>query len=141
MQFLHLFNKSSSAYDGFAKIQGYEDIKDIVRHVLDSNENYNLPFVGPPSSSRILFLQGILEVKSGVYFDGSNTTSRILDVLQERRPKIICIDELDKMVGRVRMMRTLLDFENAILDLFEKNRITIQDAKFVLWTMLSTKMN
>ena len=32
---------------------------------------------------------------------------------------------------------TLLDFENAILDLFEKNRITIQDAKTVLWTLLT----
>ena len=27
----------------------------------------------------------------------SNTTNRILDVLEEKRPKIICIDELDKM--------------------------------------------
>ena len=34
-------------------------------------------------------------------------------------------------------MSTLLDFENAILDLFEKNRITIQDAKTVLWTLLT----
>jgi hypothetical protein len=33
--------------------------------------------------------------------------------------------------------RTLLDFENAILDLFEKNRMTIQDAKIVLWTLLT----
>ena len=35
------------------------------------------------------------------------------------------------------MTTTLLDFENAILDLFEKNRITIQDAKTVLWTLLT----
>jgi hypothetical protein len=35
------------------------------------------------------------------------------------------------------MLRTLLDFENDILDLFEKNRITIQDAKIVLWTLLT----
>ena len=34
-------------------------------------------------------------------------------------------------------MRTLLDFENAVLDLFEKNRINIQDAKIVLWTLLT----
>ena len=34
-------------------------------------------------------------------------------------------------------MLTLLDFENDILDLFEKNRITIQDAKTVLWTLLT----
>jgi len=33
--------------------------------------------------------------------------------------------------------RTLLDFENDILDLFEKNRITIQGAKIVLWTLLT----
>ena len=33
--------------------------------------------------------------------------------------------------------RTLLDFENAILDLFENNRITVQDAKIVLWTLLT----
>jgi hypothetical protein len=30
-----------------------------------------------------------------------------------------------------------LYFENAVLDLFEKNRITIQDAKIVLWTLLT----
>ena len=34
-------------------------------------------------------------------------------------------------------IRTLLDFESVILDLFEKNRITIQDAKTVLWTLLT----
>jgi hypothetical protein len=33
--------------------------------------------------------------------------------------------------------RTLLDFESDILDLFENNRITIQDAKTVLWTLLT----
>src|SRR5215831_11839096 len=116
MKFLHLFNKSSSAYHGFAKIQGYEDIKDIVRCVLDSDENYNLLFVGQPSSSKTLFLQGILEIKSGVYFDGSNTTSRLLDVLQERRPKIICIDELDKMSRQ---------FQNQLLNFMESGRIKV----------------
>jgi hypothetical protein len=34
-------------------------------------------------------------------------------------------------------VKTLLDFENVILDLFKKNRITIQDAKVVLWTLLT----
>ncbi|MGC2573085.1 MAG: hypothetical protein WA364_16360 [Candidatus Nitrosopolaris sp.] len=34
-------------------------------------------------------------------------------------------------------MLTLLDFDNSILDLFESNRITIQDAKIVLWSLLT----
>ena len=45
-------------------------------------------------------------------------------------------DHVEVWNGRV-MMRTLLDFENDILDLFEKNRITIQDAKIILWTLLT----
>jgi hypothetical protein len=65
----------------------------IVRRALDAEENYNLLFIGPPASAKTLFLLGILDIrKNGVYFDGSNTTNRILDVLEEERPKIICID-------------------------------------------------
>jgi DNA polymerase III delta prime subunit len=93
MKFLHLFHKEVE----FGNIEGYDDIKDIVRRVLDAEENYNLIFIGPPASSRTLFLLGILESTKGVYFDGSNTTNRILDVLEQKRPKIICIDEVDKM--------------------------------------------
>src|ERR1700739_172556 len=118
MKFLHL---SSSAYDGLAKIQGYEDIKDIVRHALDSDENYTLLFVGTPTTSKTLVLQGILETrKDGVYFDGSNTTNRILDVLEEERPKIICIDELDKMP------RT---FQNQLLNFMESGRIKVDQMR------------
>ena len=74
MKFLQLFNKPT----GIAKIQGYEDIKDLVMRALDSDENYNILFVGTPASSKTLFLQGILEMKGGVYFDGSNTTSSLV---------------------------------------------------------------
>jgi hypothetical protein len=35
------------------------------------------------------------------------------------------------------MTARTLYFENAILDLFEKNRINIQDATIVLWTILT----
>lgn len=34
-------------------------------------------------------------------------------------------------------MRTLLDFENAVSDLFENKRITIEGAKTVLWQILT----
>jgi hypothetical protein len=36
-----------------------------------------------------------------------------------------------------RNMLTPLDFENAVLDLFENNRITIEGAKTALWTLLA----
>lgn len=34
-------------------------------------------------------------------------------------------------------MRTLLDVENAILDIFEKNKITFDGAKTALWQLLA----
>ena len=120
LKFLHLF-KSSTTAARFAKVQGYEDIKDIVRRALDSDENYNLLFIGPPASSKTLFLQSILEIrKDGIYFDGSNTTSRILDVLEKERPEIICIDELDKMSK---------PFQNQLLNFMESDRIDVEQQR------------
>jgi Holliday junction DNA helicase RuvB len=113
---LDLFRKDNE----FSNILGYDDIKDIVRRALVAEDNYNLLFIGPPASAKTLFLLGILELKHGVYFDGSNTTNRILDVLEEERPKIICIDELDKM------HRT---FQNQLLNFIESGRIKVDQMR------------
>ena len=113
---LHLFHKEVA----FGNIEGYDDIKYLVRRVLGSDENYNLLFCGPPSSAKTLFLLGILECRKGVYFDGSNTTSRILNVLEEERPKVICIDELDKMSSQ---------FQNRLLNFLESGRIKVDQIK------------
>jgi replication-associated recombination protein RarA len=113
---LDLFRKEIE----FNNIQGYDDIKDIVRRALDAEDNYNLLFIGPPASSKTLFLLGILESKKGVYFDGSNTTNRILDVLEEKRLKIICIDELDKMSHQ---------FQNQLLNFLDSGRIKVDQQR------------
>jgi hypothetical protein len=119
MSFLNRFSNNKPT--GFDKIEGYEDIKDIVIRALDSEDSYNLLFTGPPASSKTLFLLGILDMrKDGVYFDGSNTTSRILDVLEEKRPKVICIDELDKMPGT---------FQNQLLNFLASGRVKVDQQK------------
>src|ERR1700758_5870527 len=113
---LDLFRKEI----GFENIHGYDDIKDIVKRALDAEDNYNLLFIGPPASAKTLFLLGIIEYKKGVYFDGSNTTNRILDVLEQKRPKIICIDEVDKMSRQ---------FQNRLLNFMESGRVKIDQQK------------
>jgi hypothetical protein len=76
---------SKSADKSFENIEGYHDVKNIVIRALESEDNYNLLLCGPPASSKTLFLMGILDMKNGVYFDGSNTTNKILDVLEQER--------------------------------------------------------
>ena len=51
----------------FKNIEGYDDLKDIVRRALDAEDNYNLLLVGPPASAKTLFLLGILESKKLYY--------------------------------------------------------------------------
>src|SRR5215813_10126650 len=104
----------------FENIQGYDDLKDIVRRALDAEDNYNLLFTGPPASAKTLFLLGILESRKGVYFDGSNTTNRILYVLEEERPTVICIDELDKMSRQ---------FQNQLLNFLECGQIKVDQQR------------
>jgi MoxR-like ATPase len=58
--------------------------------------------------------------KNGLYFDGSNTTSRILDVLEEERPRIICIDELDRMSRQ---------FQNQLLNFMESGRVKVDQQR------------
>jgi MoxR-like ATPase len=70
----------------------------------------------PPASAKKLFLLGIIEYKKGPNFDGSNTTNRILDVLEEKRPKIICMDELDKMPRQ---------FQEKLLNFMESGHIKV----------------
>jgi MoxR-like ATPase len=112
-----IFSSPTSPFD---KISGYDDLKGIVIRALDAEDNYNLLLIGPPASSKTLFLQGILEMEDGVYFDATNTTNRILDVLEEKRPRIICIDELDKMPR---------PFQNQLLNFLESGHIKVDQQK------------
>ena len=111
---LDLFRKETQ----FDNIHGYDDIKDIVRRALDAEDNYNLLFTGSPASAKTLCLLGILESKKGV--DGSNTTNRILEVLEEKRTKIICIDELDKMPRQ---------FQEKLLGFMESGHIKVDQIR------------
>jgi replication-associated recombination protein RarA len=119
MKFLHhLFSRNEP---GFDNISGYDDIKDIVIRALDAEENYNLLLCGPPASSKTLFLMGIQEIrKDAIYFDCSNATSRILDVLQEERPKIILADEIDKLQR---------SYQNMLLNFMESGRVKVDQQK------------
>src|SRR5438132_14357725 len=54
--------------------------------------------------------------KDAQYFDGTNTTSRILEVLEEKRPKIILLDEAEKMAR---------PFQNQLLNFLESGHVRV----------------
>lgn len=120
MKFLgNVFSIKSKS--SFESIQGYEDVKEIVQRALDSKENYNILFVGPPASSKTMFLMGIQDIrKDAIYFDSTNTTNRILDILEEKRPKILLLDEIDKMSKQ---------FAEKLLNFLEDGHVKVDQQK------------
>src|SRR5215813_6247923 len=100
MKFLdNLFHHKHDSQASFSSISGYDDVKNIINRVISSEENFNLLLVGPPASSKTQFLMEIIKAREDktVYFDATNTTNRILQVLEEEKPEIILLDELVKL--------------------------------------------
>src|SRR5215469_2331715 len=117
MKFLGLILFHKSQQSNFDSISGYEDLKNIINRALDSDESFNLLLVGPPASCKTQFLMEIMKAyKDAEYFDGTNTTSRILDILEEKRPKIILLDEAEKMSR---------PFQNQLLNFLESGRVKV----------------
>ena len=67
---LDLFRKHNEFYN----IQGYDDMKDIVRRALDAGDNYNLLFVVPHRSTRKLefYINNTIGQLKGVAFFASS---------------------------------------------------------------------
>jgi Holliday junction DNA helicase RuvB len=83
----------------FEEVVGHNDIKQIFVKAILSKRPVHLLLVGSPGSAKTMFLTEIMRHHKTSYFVvGSNTTKAgLVNQLFERRPKILLIDELEKM--------------------------------------------
>ena len=84
----------------FEDIIGHDDVKELLTACLLADRPVHVLLAGPPALAKSLFLWDI-EQASGeraIWLVGSATSKAGLwDLVAERQPKIILIDELDKM--------------------------------------------
>ena len=85
----------------FRDIVGYDDVKDLLIRALKSHGD-GLPvhflLVGSPSTAKTQFLLALRRLKDAEYVLGSRTTrAGLSSLLIEKKPKILLIDEMDKM--------------------------------------------
>jgi Holliday junction resolvasome RuvABC ATP-dependent DNA helicase subunit len=85
----------------FSRIEGLDDIKEMMLRALESPERAHTLLTGPPASSKSLFMLQIEKyMSSKVYFaEGASTTKAGLQSFIAENPhkEIIIIDEIDKM--------------------------------------------
>jgi len=83
--------------DLFDIIEGFEDVKEFIKMCLRAKEPVHVLLVGPPGTAKSLFLME-LERLGGRFIVGSTATRvGIRDLLYEELPRILIIDEIDKI--------------------------------------------
>jgi holliday junction DNA helicase RuvB len=85
----------------FSKIEGLDDIKEMMFRALESSDRCHVLLTGPPASAKSMFMLEIEKfMQSKVYFaEGSATTKAGLQrfIAENPHKEIIIIDEIDKM--------------------------------------------
>jgi replication-associated recombination protein RarA len=84
----------------FKEVYSYDDLKINLYRAIESEHNVNVLLVGPPATSKTLFIRCMYEnLKNCVYIDVANASGRgIIDNLSSNRnTKYILLDEIDKL--------------------------------------------
>lgn len=85
----------------FENIVGYEDIKKVLRMIIEAEESLHCLLIGPPATAKSLFLEEIYNYygNEAEFIIGSQASSAGLGkIILERQPKVIIIDEIDKIL-------------------------------------------
>jgi holliday junction DNA helicase RuvB len=103
----------------FSRIEGLDDIKEMMLRALESSERAHTLLTGPPASAKSLFMLQIEKyMQSKVYFaEGAATTKAGLQrfIAENQHKEIIIIDEIDKMP---------LQHQEGLLTMMERGEFT-----------------
>jgi len=84
--------------DLFSVIEGYDGVKEVIKAGLNSPKPCHFLLVGSVSTAKSLFLEEVNRVKGSSYHVGSSSTKAgLTQFLLDRRPRILLVDEFDKM--------------------------------------------
>lgn len=83
--------------DLFDVIEGYEDIKDLVRTVIRSEKAVHLLFTGVPASAKTMFLMELSRLGAPYVLGSQASRAGIAEVLFDTEPQVLLIDELDRI--------------------------------------------
>ena len=97
----------------FEDIIGHQDVKELLRASLLAEKPVHVMLTGPPALAKTLFLWDIERAggEKAIWLVGSATSKAGLwDLVAERQPQIILIDEMDKMnAGDTAALLTMME--------------------------------
>lgn len=122
---------SSAILDAMSLIVGFDDIKHTISMAIASRKRLNFLLQGEPASSKSLFLEAIRSSCEGskMAFGSQISPSGLSDLLFEKQPSILLMDEVDK---------THHDVLSVMLGLMETGEILITKTKKTKGIKLNT---
>jgi len=83
--------------DLFAVIEGYGDVKKLLREILGSERPVHVLFTGVPASAKTVFLLELARIGAPYILGSQATKAGIADLLFDTRPSILLVDEIDRI--------------------------------------------
>jgi len=83
--------------DLFDVIEGYDDLKRVIKMSLQADEPVHILLVGSPGTAKTLFLMELERLGGRFITAGTATKVGIRDIIYEELPRILIIDEIDKI--------------------------------------------
>lgn len=85
----------------FSNIIGYDDIKAMLKKVINSNERVHVLFIGPPASAKTLFLMALRNLPNSILISGTSTTKAgLIDLLFNEDIRFLLIDEIGRLSAK-----------------------------------------
>jgi len=131
-EFLSMFStpateKTELPTDFLGVVEGYDDLKAVIKRIVVNQEPIHVLLYGPPSTAKSLMLMEIERLPSSVFITmGTATKAGIRDVLLARRPRYLIIDEIDKLRSEddISILLTLMESQRLVVSL-HKLRIDV----------------
>lgn len=83
--------------DLFEVIEGYSDVKALVKQAIESEKPVNILFTGVPSSAKTMFLLELARTGAPYILGSQSTKAGIADLLFDTEPRILLVDEIDRI--------------------------------------------
>lgn len=86
--------------DLFDIIEGYADVKALVRRAIESEKPVHVLFTGVPSSAKTMFLLELAQAGAPYVLGSQSTKAGVADLLFDTEPEILLVDEIDRIGSR-----------------------------------------
>ena len=117
----------------FENIVGFDDVKELFRMAIEAPKQVHCLMVGPPATSKSIFLLELAKLPGAVYVTGSGTSSAGLEkILIEKKPNYLLIDEIDKLKAT--------DDISVLLSLMETGKVIRAKGDWQAEVQLNTKV-